>query len=97
MISRLDLVIVFLLFFWVLNFLTFFNFRVNLGPKLEAFLGYLGTLKMTLKRRRAYDFHTLEVLFAGMISRLDLVSDYFAIFEIFDVFRTSILGVLWSK
>ena len=60
-------------------------------------MGYLGTLKMELKRYRECDFHIVEVVFAGMISRLDLVSDYFAIFEIFDVFRTSILGVFWSK
>ena len=49
---------------------------------------YLGILKIGLKRKREYDFHTLEALFAGMISRLDSVSDFLSIFEISDVFRT---------
>ena len=60
-----------------------------------AFLGYLGSLTMELQRKREYDFHTLEILFAGMISRLDLVHDYFEIFQIFDVFRTSIF--FWEQ
>ena len=32
-----------------------------------------------------------------MISRLDSVSDVLSIFEIFDVFRMSILGVFWNS
>ena len=39
-----------LLFFWLRYFLTFYSFRVHLGSNLEAFLGYLGTLKIGLKR-----------------------------------------------
>ena len=49
-------------------------------------MGYLGTLKMELKRRRECDFHTLEVFFAGMISRLDLVIDLLTVLEIFCFF-----------
>ena len=91
------LAIDFLSFVWLHNFLTFCSFGVHLGSNLGAFLGYLGTLKTSLKRWREYAFHTLEVLVAGMISRLDWVSDFFAIFYIFNVFRTSILGVCWGK
>ena len=42
-----------------------------MGSKWRCFLGYLGPLEISLKLRRGYDFHTLEMLFAGMISRLD--------------------------
>ena len=40
---------------------------------------------------------TLEVLFAGMISSLDLVIDLLLVFAIFDVLLTSIVGVFWVK
>ena len=40
----------FLLFFWMRHFLVFCSFKINLGSNLEAFLGYLGTLEMGLKR-----------------------------------------------
>ena len=36
-------------------------------------------------------------LFAGMISRLDLVTDLLSIFEIFDVFWTPFWGVFWDN
>ena len=39
----------------------------------------------------------MDFLFAGMISRLDSVSDFLSIFTIFDVFWTSIWGVFWEK
>ena len=35
--------------------------------------GVPGTLGNRLKTLKRYDFHTLEVLFAGMVSRLDRV------------------------
>ena len=48
-------------------------------------MGYLGTLTIELKLRRECDFHTLEVVFAGLISRLDLVVDILSLFDIFNV------------
>ena len=42
---------------------------------------------------REGDSHTLEVLFAGMISRLDLVIDILMILTIFDVFCKPFWGV----
>ena len=63
----------FLLFFWVPIFLTICSSGVHLGSNWRCFLGYLGPLEIGLKRWRGYDFHTLEVLFAGMVSKLDRV------------------------
>ena len=83
----------FLSFFWLPCFLTFCGFGIHLGDHLVCFLEGPVTFKIELKRWREYDFHTLEFLFAGMISRLDLVVGFLSIFEIFDVLRTSILGV----
>ena len=57
-----------------------------------SFLGCLGTLEIELKHSRESDFHTLELLFAGMIFRLDLVNDFLLVFEIFDVFADVHLG-----
>ena len=51
---------------------------VHLGSNLRCFLVYLGPSEIGLKHERGYDFHTLELLFAGMISRLDRV-DVFSV------------------
>ena len=40
----------FFVVFWVRHFLTLYNFGVHSGSNLGAFLGYLGTLKIGLKR-----------------------------------------------
>ena len=59
--------------------------------------GKLGNKVKTLK---GYDFHTLEALFAGMISRLDLMSDLLTIFEIFYVlwnFLGRVLAHIFEK
>ena len=68
-------------------------------------MGCLGTLEIELKRRRGCDFHTLDILFAGMISRLDLLIDFLQILEIIDSFWLSvwkrfgheILGIISQK
>ena len=70
----------FSLFFWVPIFLTIGSSGVDLGFNLWCFLGYLGPLDIGLKRWRGYDFHTLEVIFAGTISRFDLVGFFFSKF-----------------
>ena len=81
----------FLFFFWVRRFLTFCRFRVNLGSNFGGFLGYLGTLEIGLKRWREYDFHTLEALFAGMIFRLDSMSDFFRFLRFLTFFDFSLM------
>jgi len=73
----------FLLFFWVPIFLTICSSGIHLGSNWRCFLGYLGPLEIGLKRWRGYDFHTLEVLFAGMVSRLDRVEVFFMIVDTF--------------
>ena len=82
------LAIGFLSFFGVRNFLTFCSFKVHSGSNLGGFLGCPGTLEISLKRWSEHNFHTLEAPFAGMISRLDLMSHFFPNFEISDVFLT---------
>ena len=66
----------FLLFFWVAILLTNCSSGVHLGSNLRCFLVYLGPLEIGLKLWRGYDFHTLEMLFAGMVSKLDRVEVY---------------------
>ena len=87
----------FLLFFWVPIFLTICSSGVHLGSNLRCFLVYLGPLEIGLKRWRGYDFHTLEVLFAGMISRLDRVGVFLSIFTIFNTFGALLGSVSRQK
>ena len=87
----------FLLFFWVPIFLTICSSGVHLEFNLWCFLGYLGPLEIGLKRWRGYDFHTLEVLFAGMISRLDRVGVFLSIFRFLTLFGPLLGSVLGQK
>ena len=62
------------------------QFRGPFGVQFVMFFGYLGPLEIGLKRGRGYDFHTLEVLFAGMVSKLDRVDVFLKILTIFNTF-----------
>ena len=64
------------------------QFRGPFGLHFLMFLGYLGPLEISLKRWRGYDFHTLEVLFAGTNSKLDREGDFSRMFPIFYTFGT---------
>ena len=50
------------------------QFRGPFGAQFGMFFGVPGNLGNRLKTLKGYDFHTLEILFAGMISSLDRVS-----------------------
>ena len=42
-----------------------------------------GNLENRAKTLKGCDFHTLDIVFAGMISRLDLLIDFLQILEVF--------------
>jgi len=62
------------------------QFRCPFGVQFVMVFGYLGPLEIGLKRWRGYDFRTLEMLFAGMVSKLDRVDVFLKIFMIFSTF-----------
>ncbi len=80
----------FLLLFWLPNILICFGFRLHLGCHLAWFLRCLGTLEIKLKRWRGCQNQTLDPFVLSMVSRLDLVTDFLQILEIFDLFWISI-------
>ena len=71
------------------------QFRGPFGVQVAMLFGVPGTLGNRLKTLKGYDFHALEVLFAGMISRLDRMGVFFQIFMIFITFRIPFRGVFW--
>ena len=83
--------------FLVARFSHILQFLDPCGVQFGSLFGVPESFENTFKTLQKCDFHTLEAFFAGMISRLDFVSDYFVNFEIFDVLRNSILGLFWCK
>ena len=76
------------------------SFGHHLGDHFACFLEGSGTLKIEPERSREYDFHTLEPLFAGLISRLEFAVDFLQISSSFYYFWRpfgSPFGSLWLE